>query len=173
MRRARGAIGLAAAAALSLPLAGCGLRGTVQGWLEPPPGPQPDLEKGVTVVDEPAIREFRERAQAFYDRLSRRRFNTYATYADPVLRDHFQTVEQFYDYYADLSYALETAVFEKNRALMAEVKEFAIEAPGRARVAVRMRGDNGMPLRYWTIVIERDEVWERKDGTWWLVPGKL
>ncbi len=156
-----------------LALSGCGLPGTVRGWFAPPSGPQPDLAQGVRVVDERAIVEFQTRAQAFYDRLSRRRFNTFATYSDPVLRDHFQTVEAFYDYYADLAHALETNTFEKNRVLKAEVKEFAVEAPGRARVAVRMRGDNGMPQRYWTIVVEREEVWERVDGTWWLVPGKL
>jgi hypothetical protein len=158
---------------VSLGVSGCGLPGMVRGWFEEPPGPRPDLGRGVEVVDERTVYEFQARAQAFYDRLSRRRFNTHATFSDPVLRDYFQTPEQFYDYYADLAYALETEVFEKNRALMAEVKEFAIEAPGRARVAVRMRGDNGLPLRYWTIVLEREDVWERVDGTWWLVPGKL
>ena len=154
---------------------GCGLgvRRAVRDALQGDPGPYADTTEGVRVADQRGVIEFQERAQAFYDRLSRRRFNTYATYSDPVLRDHFQSVEQFYDYYADLAHALEGEVFERNRALMAVVKEFAVEAPGRARVAVQMRGDNGMPLRYWTIVVERNEVWERVDGTWWLVPGKL
>jgi len=161
------------ALACLLALSGCGLRGAVVRWLEPPQGPAPDLSQGVQVVDHGAIVEFQERAQAFYDRLSRRRFNTYATYADPVLRGYFQNQEAFFDYYADLAHALDQAEFERNRVLVAQVKEFAVEAPGRARVTVRMRGDNGLPLRFWTIVLERDDVWERADGSWWLVPSKL
>jgi len=166
-------VALALALALTLGVSGCGLPGTVRGWFAPPSGPQPDLAEGVQVVDQRSILEFQARAQAFYDRLSRRRFNTYATYADAVLRDYFRTQEAFFDYYAELAHALDGEDFERNRALLAQVKEFAVEAPGRARVTVRMRGDNGLPLRYWTIVLERDDVWERIDGTWWVVPGKL
>jgi len=161
------------ALACLLAVSGCGLRGAVGGWFEAPKGPEPDLSKSVRVIDQGAIVEFQERAQAFYDRLSRRRFNTYATYADGVLRGYFQTQEAFFDYYADLAHALDQANFERNRALLAQVKEFAVEAPGRARVTVRMRGDNGLPLRFWTIVFEREDVWERVDGTWWVVPSKL
>ena len=156
-----------------LVVSGCGLASTFRSWREPPSGPQPDLSQGIEPVDQRNIIEFQERAQAFYDRLSRRRFNTFATYSDPVLRDHFRSEEAFYDYYADLAHALDRGAFEKNRVLIAEVKEFAIEAPGRARVAVRMRGDNGRPLKFWTIVVEREEVWERVEGIWWMVPGKL
>lgn len=171
--RARCVFRAVAALGLAAVLSGCGLRGWVEGFYAPPPGPQPDLAQGVEIVDERSVIAFQERAQAFYDRLSRRRFNTYATYADAVLRDHFRSEEAFFDYYADLAHDLDQVDFERNRALMAEVKEFAVEAPGRARVAIRMRGDNGLPLRYWTIVLERQDVWERRDGTWWLVPGKL
>jgi hypothetical protein len=163
----------ALALAVALATTGCGLPATVRGWLEPPVGPQPDLSQGVQVVDQRSIVEFQDRAQAFYDRLSRRRFNTFATYSDSVLRDYFRNDQAFNDYYADLAHALDLHDFERNRTLMAQVKEFAVEAPGRARVAVRMRGDNGLPLRYWTIVLERDDIWERVAGTWYLVPGKL
>jgi len=152
---------------------GCGVRSTVSGWFGPPVGPQPDLSEGVELVSHSAILEFQERAQAFYDRLSLRRFNTHATYTDPVLREHFQSEVAFFDYYADLAHSLEQAVVEKNRALIAEVKEFALEAPGRARVQVRIRSNNGKPLRYWTVVTERIDVWERVDGVWWVVPGKV
>jgi len=169
MRRASRAWLLAAPLALS----GCGLGATVRGWFEPPPGPAPDLAQGVQVVDHRAIVEFHERAQAFYDRLSLRRFNTHATYTDAVLRGHFRTPEAFYDYYADLSYALDEQVFEKNRSVWAEVEEFALEAPGRARVQVSLRGDNGRPLRWWTRALLREDLWERVEGRWWIVPGKL
>ncbi|NNL65332.1 MAG: hypothetical protein HKP30_03720 [Myxococcales bacterium] len=152
---------------------GCGLRGAVEGWFAPPEGPQPDLSRGVEVVDQRAILEFQERAQAFYDRLSLRRFNTHATYTDPVLRDHFRDDAAFFDYYADLAHALDQEVAEQNRVLVAEVKEFALEGPGRATVQVRLRSNNGKPLRYWTVVSERTDVWERVDGIWWVVPGKI
>ena len=166
---------VAALLALAL-VTGCGLPRSAdpRGWFSgSAPGPAPDLEQGVQVVDAAAIVAFQERAQGFYDRLSRRRFNTFATYSDTVLRDHFQTEQAFYDYYADLAHALDDVDFERNRALLAEVKEFAVEAPGRAVVRVRMRGDNDRPLRFWTVVLEREDVWERVDGTWWVVPGKL
>ena len=161
------------AIAFALLLSGCGIRGWVDGFYGPPKGPQPDLSQGVEVVDQRTIIEFQTRAQAFYSRLSRRRFNTFATYSDAVLRDHFLNREAFYDYYADLAHDLDQVDFERNRAVMAQVKEFAVEGPGRARVAVRMRGDNGLPLRFWTIVLEREDVWERVEGAWWVVPGKL
>jgi hypothetical protein len=164
---------LACLLAGSLALSGCGLGATVRGWLAPPPGPAPDLAQGVQVVDHHAIVEFQQRAQAFYDRLSLRRFNTHASYTDAVLREHFRTPEAFYDYYADLAHSLDQEVLEKNRSVLAEVLEFALEAPGRARVQVSLRGDNGRPLRWWSKAVEREDVWERLDGTWWLVPGKL
>lgn len=159
--------------AMLLATSGCGLRGTVAGWFAPPEGPQPDLSQGVQVVEHRAIVEFQERAQGFYDRLSLRRFNTHATYTDPVLREHFQDEIAFFDYYADFAHTLDQASVEKNRALVAEVKEFALEGPGRARVELRIRSNNGKPLRYWTVVIERRDVWERVDGVWFVVPGKL
>jgi len=171
--RIRPAVGLASALAASALLAGCGLPGSVRGWIQRDAGPPPDLSHGVEVVDEEAVVAFQERMQAFYDRLSRRRFNTFATYKDSVLRDHFRSEEAFYDYYADLAHALDRAAFEKNRAVAAEVTEFAVEAPGRARVQVLLRGDNGEPLRFWDVVLEREDLWERADGTWWVVPGKL
>jgi len=158
---------------LILVLGGCGLRAAVTGWFDPPAGPAPDLAMGIHVVDHRAIVEFQERAQAFYDRLSLRRFNTHATYADAVLREHFRTEQAFFDYYADLAHSLDQARFEKNRTVVAEVKEFALEAPGRARVAILLRGDNARALRYWTAAVERVDLWERVDGTWWLAPGKL
>lgn len=164
---------LAGCVAVALATSGCGLRGTVAGWFAEPTGPQPDLERGVEVVSHRAIVEFQERAQAFYDRLSLRRFNTHATFTDTVLREHFQNEPAFFDYYAEFAFALDQASIEKNRVLIAEVKEFAVDGPGRARVQVRIRSNNGRPLQYWTVVSERTDLWERVDGVWYVVPGKL
>ncbi len=162
---------LAVLLAVVLALPGCAVR---EWWLaRGETGPEPDLSRGVEVVSQEAVLAFQERAQAFYDRLSLRRFNTFATYNDVVLREHFRSDEAFYDYYADLAHALDEADFQRSRAVVAEVKEFAIDEPGRARVVIRMRGDNAQALRYWTIVLEREDVWERAEGVWWVVPSKL
>jgi hypothetical protein len=114
-----------------------------------------------------------ERADSFYTRLSQRRFNTLATYNDPLLRSYFETQEGYSDYYARLAQDLTDAHFEKNRPLEAEVQEFAMETPTRARVRVRLVGKNSRPFRFWSTSIEREDVWEQSGGRWWVVPGKL
>lgn len=136
-------------------------------------GPRPDPNVPVEAVADPQIVDFHGRADAFYKRLSKRRVNTIATFQDPALREYFRTEAAFSDYYANLAQALVDANFERNRPLEAEVQEFALEAPGRARVRFRMEGDNGLPLRFWGTSIEREDRWERVDGQWWIVPGKL
>ena len=47
------------------------------------------------------------------------------------------------------------------------------ELPVAARVSVLMVGQNGRPLRWWTTRLLRDDRWERRDGRWWIIPGKL
>ena len=192
MRRA-----LFSAVALALVLSGCS---TVKapGWLWPFGGdaeplaeteaaPAPPLQlppppvatpvgipnAPVTEVGDAAILGFQERADAFYTRLTQRRFNTLATYNDPTLRAYFETQDGFSDYYARLAEDLTAAHFEKNRPLEALVQEFAMEAPGRARVRYRLEGMSGRPLRFWSTSIEREDVWQQANGRWWIVPGKL
>ena len=46
------------------------------------------------------------------------------------------------------------------------------DQPGHARVKYRFVGDNGLPLRFWSTSIEREDRWERADGKWWIVPGR-
>ncbi len=116
---------------------------------------------------------FLERANAFYDKLLLRRFNTIATFEDPSLREYFQNENAFADYYADLAQALADAHFERNQPLAAEVEEFALETPGRARVSFRLKGRNGRPLRFWSTSLERIDRWEKVDNQWWIIPGKL
>jgi hypothetical protein len=120
-----------------------------------------------------AVLGFHERAEAFYQRLAQRRFNTLATYNDPTLRGYFETQEGYSDYYARLAEELTEARFEKNRPLLAELQEFSMETPGRARVRFRLVGKSSRPLRFWSVSIEREDVWEQKSGHWWIVPGKL
>ena len=54
-----------------------------------------------------------------------------------------------------------------------QVVEFVVEGPGSARVTTRIVGQNGLPLRFWKTRIDREDRWERVEGTWWIVPGKL
>ena len=136
-------------------------------------GPQGDPRYGVEVVEFEGVTEFHTRALEFYERLARRRVNTYATYQDRVLREYFQSEEEFSDYYADLADDLATGWFEQNRAVEVEVAEFLFDGPGRARVRVRLTGENGLPLRPGQTHLEREDHWVRRDGRWWVVPGKL
>jgi len=176
-----------ASVALALALTGCGSL-SPPGWLWPfgdeepesaavrapattpvlPASPEPVLPPG----DE-ALLGFHERAEAFYERLAQRRFNTLATYNDPMLRSYFETQEGYSDYYARLAEELTEAHFEKNRPLIGELQEFAMEAPGRARVRFRLVGRSSRPLRFWSTSIEREDIWEQNGGRWWIVPGKL
>jgi hypothetical protein len=132
-----------------------------------------DERFGVELVDHEGVADFHERASAFYDRLAHRRVNTYATFADRVLREYFQNEQAYADYYADLADSLDVAHFEQNRAVYVQVTEFMFDGPGRARVRVRLVGENGLPLRPGKTDVEREDHWVRRDGRWWLSPGKL
>lgn len=136
-------------------------------------GPQGDPAHGIAIDESELVLDFQQRASTFYGRLAQRRFNVVSTYQDEVLRDHFQSDEDFADWYADLAQALADAHFERNRPLALEVLEFAVDEPGRARVRVRARGDDGRPLRPGATVTEREDRWERVGGRWWIVPGRL
>jgi len=125
------------------------------------------------VVSSGAVVEFYDRASAFYARLAGRRFNTLATFQDAELRQYFRGGPAFADWYADLADELATFHFEKNRPLTVSVEEFLVEGPGRARVRVAIVGENALPLRFWETRLEREDRWERQDGQWWVIPGKL
>lgn len=116
---------------------------------------------------------FMQRAETFYERLIRRRFNTLETFNDSVLRDSFQSEDAFFDYYAELAETLSEAHFERSRPLSVEVEEFLFENRFRARVQVRFLGDDNRPLRPGRTALIRLDRWERVDGRWWIRPGKL
>jgi len=168
-RLASGAGRLALAAGLVLASGGCALWPWGGGEEEVLGDPR----YGVEVVQEQSIADFYARAEAFYGRLASRRVNTYATYQDRVLREHFRSEREFADYYADLANALAEAWFERNRPVEVEVVELAIEEPGRARVVVHLVGKDGKPLRPGLTHLEREDRWLREDGRWWIVPAKL
>ncbi|MEN8160244.1 MAG: hypothetical protein ABFS41_09255 [Myxococcota bacterium] len=134
-------------------------------------GPAPDPTAGLTLIEDPALVGFYERAKAFYGRLARRRFDSIETYQDERLRGFFATEEEYADYYADLTSAFVEHHFDKNRPVDLEVVEFALEGPGRARVSTRFEGRDSRPLRRGTVAFEREDRWERQDGVWHIVPG--
>lgn len=136
-------------------------------------GPAPDLEQGLVVAEADPVVDFYARAQAFYERLAQRRFNDITTYRDEQLRDYFRSEAAFSDYYAGLAQALVDGHFERNRPNRLRVVEFRLSGPGQAEVVTRMVGEDGRPLRPGDIAIERVDRWERLQGRWWIIPGKL
>jgi hypothetical protein len=126
----------------------------------------------VGVAGEYAI-DFLQRTETFYETLIRRRFNTLETFKDPVLRDHFETPDSFFDYYADLALALQAARFDRSRPTDVEVEEFLFENRFIAQVQVRFVGESSRPLNPGKAALIRLDRWERVNGRWWIVPGKL
>ena len=90
---------------------------------------------GVSVGPAAAL-SFQRRADGFYLRLAHRRFNTLETFNDFILRDHFETVDLFFDYYADLAQALNAAHFERSRPERIQIEDFAFRDPRNVRVKV-------------------------------------
>jgi hypothetical protein len=90
-----------------------------------------------------------------------------------MLRDCFRSPDLFFDYYADLAQAFAYARFEKSRPLAFEVQEFVFEEAGQAQVQVLFTGEDGRPLRPGKAALVRRDRWERNEGSWWIIPGKL
>jgi len=109
----------------------------------------------------------------FYGRISDRRFNSKATYDDPALREFFRSTEAFSDYYADLSEALDLALFESHRPTAVRLRKVERSGAHRLRLHVHFRGENRLPLRWWSTHLDRVDEGEYGDGRWWIVPGKV
>jgi hypothetical protein len=159
-------------------LVGCAGR---PGWLHAPhlPSfagggePRPAEGSAVQVLSDAPEVAFQVRASEFYDRLTGRRFNSLGTFRDPSLREYFESTESYADYFSDLAQDLADAHFERNEPLKAKVEEFVVDAPGRARVRIRLAGRNGLPLRFWGTSLVREDRWERRNGHWWIIPSAL
>ena len=128
---------------------------------------------GTVAVDVQTALGFHERADDFYRHLILRRFNTLETFNDPTLREHFRSLDLFFDYYADLAQAFADAHFEKSRPLAFVLEEFLFESQDKVRVQLRFRGYDGRPLRPGKVDLIRRDRWELADGSLRLVPGKL
>ncbi len=133
----------------------------------------PEPPGGALAVPPETALSFYQNVDAFYGRLILRRFNTLETFNDPVLRQHFRSIDLFFDYYADLAQQLADSYFEKTRPRVVQVQEFVFEDAHRVRVQIRFVGDDRRPLRIGRTSLIRLDRWERADGAWWLTPGKL
>ena len=112
-------------------------------------------------------------AQVFYTRILNRRFNSIATNHDPALRELFASPEAFADYFAALVDALSVAHFEALRPTELSVGQLDVVEADVVLVTVRYRGQNSLPLRWWSVELMQTDRWERSDGRWWIIPGKL
>ena len=145
--------------------------GCAPGWV-----PLPAVEgvaEPTRLLNEAETLAFRQRIHAFYQRLVRRRFNTLETFNDPVLRDTFRSLDLFFDYYADFAQALYNANFEKSRPNVAVILDFTFDSVRKARVLVRFSGEDGRPMRFGTVYLDRTDRWERADDRWWVAPEQL
>ena len=136
------------------------------GSLPMPPGPTPPVSGDQAIA-------FHRQAEIFYRLLIQRRFNTLETFNDRRLREHFESEDLFFDYYADLAQSLSEANFDKSRPRRAELQEFAFEERGQVRVQVLFVGDDDRPLRPGRVRLVRRDRWREHEGRWWIVPGKL
>ena len=112
-------------------------------------------------------------ARVFYTRLINRRFNSIATFHDPALRELLASPEAFADYFAALADALTVAHFEALRPTGLWLEQIAVLESDAVLVTVRYVGQNSLPLRWWSVELVRTDRWERTDGRWWIIPGKL
>jgi len=54
------------------------------------------------------------------------------------------------------------------------IHDTVAETPGTHLAGVADAVDEPVStVRYHVRVLEREDVWERRDGAWWVVPGKL
>jgi len=136
------------------------------------PPPEGSAPGGVEVITGGPEVEFHTRASQFYQRMEGRRFNSIASYRDPGLREYFENEQAFSEYFANMARDLVDAHFEHNEPIVADVQEFTVEGPGRAHVRVRIVGENGLPMRWWSTHLDRNDRWERRDGRWIIVPGR-
>ncbi len=112
-------------------------------------------------------------ARVFYVRIISRRFNSLSTYHDPALRELFLTPAAFADYFAAFADALVEAHFEALRPEQVTLERLDVVAPDAVLVTVRFRGQNSLPLRWWSVELVRVDRWEQVAGQWQIIPGKL
>lgn len=109
----------------------------------------------------------------FYERITARRFNSLATYEDPALREFFRSEAAFADYYASFAEVLDRAHFESLRPTAVRLDRIERTSRNSVAIEVTFRGENGLPLRWWSTSVTRRDRWEFAGGRWWIIPGKV
>lgn len=145
------------------------------------PRPLDPVERGEYLGPRPRITgevgetadEVERLSRVFYTRIINRRFNSIATFHDPALRELLGSPEAFADYFAALTDALTVAHFEALRPTRLDLDQIDVLEPDVVLVTVRYQGRNSLPLRWWAVELVRTDRWERSDGRWWIIPGKL
>lgn len=132
-------------------------------------GPRPEITGERTASAD----EVERLARVFYTRTINRRFNSIATFHDPALRELFDSPEAFADYFAAFADALIVAHFEALRPTSARLQRIDVLDPNAALITVTFRGRNSLPLRWWSVELDRTDRWEKNRGRWWIIPGKL
>jgi hypothetical protein len=132
-------------------------------------GPPPEIVGEVGPVSDVVERL----ARVFYVRIINRRFNSLSTYHDPALRELFLSPEAFADYFAALADAFIEAHFEALRPEWVILERLDVLESDAALVTVRFRGQNSLPLRWWSVELVRVDRWEQVAGQWQIIPGKL
>ena len=112
-------------------------------------------------------------ANVFYSRIASRRFNSRATFEDPSVRQFFQTVAGYSDYYAALVEALEGANIRYSRPSRIDLLGVDVSESGNVLLKLRYVGRNDLPLRWWNATLLRTDEWSWRDGRWYVVPGKV
>ena len=133
----------------------------------------PEPSGGSVPVPPGVSLDFYIHANAFYEGLEQRRFNTLETFKDPLLSEQFRTDNQYADYYADLADGLEFAHFDRNRPHSVTIQGFIFETRTLTHVQVIFVGDDDRPMRPNKTSLMRLDRWEYIDGRWWIAPEKL
>ena len=120
-----------------------------------------------------AARELVPLSEIFYSRITSRRFNSRATFEDPSVRQFFQTVAGYSDYYAALVDALDRAYIRYNRPTSVELLGVEVADSGNLLLKLRFVGRNDLPLRWWSASLVRTDEWTWQDDRWFVVPGKV
>jgi hypothetical protein len=157
--------------ALALLLSGCGLTGYGQwGGRAKYVGFDPDTLNPGGAADYTVLLPL---TAIFYERITARRFNSLATFEDPALREFFKSEAAFADYYAAFAEALERKNFESVRPTAVKLDRIERTGANTVTVHVTYRGENGLPLRWWSTHVSRQDQWEFSGGRWWVIPGKV
>lgn len=164
-------VAIALAAVVGAPLGGCAFRGYGE-WGKGArfSGFDPDTLNPGGSADYTVLVPL---SAIFYERITARRFNSLATFEDPALREFFQSEAAFADYYAAFAEVLDRAHFESLRPTAVRLDRIERTTSNSVAVEVTFRGENGLPLRWWSTSVSRRDRWEFAGGRWWIIPGKI